>query len=265
MAKQLGIHQIKGKIGEYSYYKQTGVSGGLIRGINQGMSARVKSDAAYANTRLNNLEFGAAANTASLLGQMVTPKFRPMILPFSQSKMAKEILRLARQNVSPWGQRTIESAQTPQVAATLAAMSKHDISEFVSVSVTRSDASTVSAAFAYSGDQATLMTSLGINHLLLNCYIYNLATGKFNAVTGEMSTGYLDRQFSTGLYDDVIVDGSSSEGDNDYTLSAFVPAAGHAGHQIAVFVALPQREIDGVTHILQEYCSFTALPIPATF
>lgn len=264
MAKQSGIHQIKGKIGEYSYYKQTGVSGGLIRGINQGMSARVKADAAYANTRLNNLEFGAAANVASLLGKMVEPKFRPMILPFSQSKMAKEILKLARQNVSPWGQRTIESPQTPQVAATLAAMSKRDFSEFVSVSVTRTDSSTINVRGAYTDEQATLMAGLGINNLLVNCLVFNLATGKFNAITGEMSTGYLEKQGSAGLIDGIVTAGSGDSGDDDLSLSAFVPAAGHAGHQIAVFVVLPQRQIDGVTHILQEYCSFTALPIPAS-
>lgn len=264
MAKQSGIHQIKGKIGEHSYYRQTGVSGGLIRSINQGLSARVKADAAYANTRLNNLEFGAAANTAALLGQMVTPKFRPMILPFSQSKMAKEILRLARQNVSPWGQRTVTSAQTPQIAATLAAMSKRDFSQFVSVNVTRTDASTINLQMEFSAEQATFMAGLGINSLLVNGIIYNLATGKFNVITGEMSTGYLENQGSIGLFDDAITEGTAGSGDDDLSLSAFVPAADHAGHQIAVFVVLPQRQVDSVKHILQEYCSFTAMPIPAT-
>lgn len=42
MAKQSGIHQIKGKVGEMSYYKQSGVSSGLIRSINPSMSGRVK-------------------------------------------------------------------------------------------------------------------------------------------------------------------------------------------------------------------------------
>lgn len=264
MAKQSGIHQIKGKIGEYSYYKQTGVSGGLIRGINQGMSARVKADAAYANTRLNNQEFGAAANTASLLGQMVTPKFRPMILPFSQSKMAKEILKLARQNATPWGQRTVTNAQTPQIAATLSAMSKRDYTEFVSLSVTRSDASTASLSYNYTSAQATLMASLGINALTITAVQFDLASGQFNVITGEMATGYLNRKDSaTLLSENEVESGVGDSSSEDISVSAFVPEANHAGHQIVVFVVLPGREINGVTHILQEYCSFVAMELPA--
>lgn len=262
MAKQSGIHQIKGKIGEHSYYRQTGVSGGLIRSINQGLSARVKADAAYANTRLNNQEFGAAANTAALLGQMVTPKFRPMILPFSQSRMAKEVLRLARENSDSWGQRTVSSAQTAQLAAILAAQSKRSSTEFVTCSVEYASDNDFDAGVEYDAGQAALMSSLGISGFNVSIVVYNLATGNWNPLALQMMTGYVEKaDTTTAAFSSINPAGDSTT--ETLTTPAFIPASGHSGHQIAVFVVMPYREIASEQHILQEYCSFTAIEMPA--
>ena len=264
MAKQSGLHQIRGKVGEHSYYRQTGISSGLIRSINQGMSARVKNSEEYANTRLNNTEFGAACNVAGLLGQMVTPKFRPMILPFSQSRMAKEILRLARENAENWGQRVVSSAQTPQIAATLSAQSKRNPEEFVSLGVTRSSAVLATIESSWTADQATLMSSLGIDHITVTAVQYNLATGQWDPLGGIMRTGYLERVSSADIWaDSPVVAGTSDSNSEDLNVGSFVPAAGHAGHQLVVFVVLPIRTINSVPHILQEYCSFYAVQLPA--
>lgn len=264
MAKQSGLHQIRGKVGEHSYYRQTGISSGLIRSINQGMSARVKTGEEYANTRLNNTEFGAAANVAGLLGQMVTPKFRPMILPFSQSKMAKEILRLARENSENWGQRVVSSSQTPQIAAVLSAQSKRNPAEFVSISATRQDASTAVVKVSHNAEQATLMASLGIDTLTVSAVQYDMATGQYDPLGAIMRTGYLVRNDSVDPYsDEPIVAGAAVTNQEDMNVETFVPAAGHAGHQFIVFVVLPMRTINSVTHILQEYCSFYAVQLPA--
>lgn len=262
MAKQSGIHQIKGKIGEHSYYRQTGVSGGLIRSINQGLSARVKADAAYANTRLNNQEFGAAANTAALLGQMVTPKFRPMILPFSQSKMAKEVLHLARENSQNWGQRTVSSSQTAQLAETLAAQSKRDLSEFATVSISRNSASEVNVNISGSVAQATLLMSLGVDKVLITTKIIDFASGQWDVIGGIMTTGYFNVVDSASA-NETLTSGTGFESDNDLNVDTFVPAPNHAGHQLCVVVLMPVRTINNVEHILQEYCSFTAAAIPA--
>lgn len=264
MAKQSGLHQIRGKVGEHSYYRQTGISSGLIRSINQGMSARVKNAEEYANTRLNNTEFGAAANVAGLLGQMVTPKFRPMILPFSQSRMAKEILRLARENAENWGQRVVSSTQTPQIAAILSAQSKRNPEEFVSLQVTRTSASVLNVAASYTAEQATLMTSLGITDISVNAVQFDLATGEWDPLGQIMRTGYLVRKDSGSPFsNESITAGDPANADEDLDVESFVPAAGHAGHQLVVFVVLPCRTINGVSHILQEYCSFYAVQLPA--
>lgn len=264
MAKQSGLHQIKGKVGEYSYYKQTGVSGGLIRFINQGLSARVKNDEAFANTRLNNQEFGAAANVAALLGQCVTPKFRPMILPFSQSKMAKEILKLAREHTANWGQRVVTSEDTARLCEILSAMSKRDAAEFVTVGVERDSATAATVSAAYSGEQATLMKALGIDSITILAAQYDIATGQWVPFAQEMSTGYKNLRDAVSPFDDyVVVSGAEAHTTEGLVVEQFIPEANHSGHQIVVFVVMPSRTINRVSHILQEYCSFVAMPLPA--
>lgn len=264
MAKQSGLHQIRGKVGEHSYYRQTGVSGGLIRSINQGLSARVKNDEAYANTRLNNQEFGAAANVAAILGKCVTPKFRPMILPFSQSKMAKEILKVAREHTEDWGQRVVTSEDTAKLCDILSAMSKRDVTEFVSLSVNRTSVSEAEASGEISASQATLLASLGVTDITVSFAQFDVATGQWVPLAQQMSTGYFYRKEGGYVWDTSAVEaGSDMSATESLAVEQFIPAANHSGHQIVVFVVMPQRSINDVPHILQEYCSFVAMPLPA--
>lgn len=263
MAKQRGLHQIKGKVGEYSYYSQTGVSGGLIRKINEGLSARVKTDAAYANTRLNNREFGAAADTASLLGKTVVPKFRPMILPFSQSKMARDILKIAREHAANWGQRVVSSDDTAKLCEILSSMSKRAADEFVSIDISRGSATEVTVEAVYSGSQATLMAAQGITALTVTAAQFDIATGQWVPLAQEMTTGYLVARDSVNVFEDYpVVAGTGHSNGEDMTVATFVPEANHSGHQIVVCVIMPARTINGVDHILQEYCSFVAFELP---
>ena len=262
MAKQRGLHQIKGKVGEYSYYSQTGVSGGLIRKINEGLSARVKTDAAYANTRLNNQEFGAAADTAGLLGRSVNPKFRPMILPFSQSKMAKDVLKLAREHAANWGQRVVVAGDTGKLCEILTAQSKNNFDDLIEITVTRTSATAANIAYNMTAEQATMLASIGVNALDVLCVQYDMATGQWVPLAGEMSTGYLVRKDAVTVSVVGIAPGDSQDGSEDMDVATFVPEANHAGHQIIVMVALPSRSINDTPHILQEYCAFKAVELP---
>lgn len=264
MAKQSGLHQIRGKVGEHSYYRQTGITSGLIRSINQGMSERVKTSEEYANTRLNNSEFGAAGNVAGLLGQMVTPKFRPMVLPFSQSKMAKEILKIARQNEADWGKRVVTSADTAKLCDILSSMSKRNVNEFVSLSLTRTSAVAASVNGSYTAEQASLMASLGINLLTVTAIQYDLATGQWNPLAQAMATGYFYRRdTATPFSDSEVVAGTGDTASEDIDVATFTPEANHSGHQIVVFVVIPMRTVNDKPYVLQEYCSFVAMPLPA--
>lgn len=264
MAKQSGIHQLRGKVGEMSYYSQTGVSSGLVRKINQGLSERVRTSEEFANTRLNNTEFGAAANVAGLLGQMVTPKFRPMVLPFSQSKMAKEILKVARQHTVNWGQRVVTSEDTAKLCDILSSTSKRNAGEFVSLTISRSSLEEAIIGYVVSADQSTLMSSLGINELTIVATQFDLATGQWVPFALEMATGYFYRRNTvTPLESAEIAPGVHESGTESLAVDQFVPEANHSGHQIVVLVVLPSRKINNVSHILQEYCSFIAMPLPA--
>lgn len=262
MAKQSGLHQIKGKVGEHSYYRQTGVSGGLIRSINQGLSDRVKNAPEYANTRLNNAEFGAACNVAAILGQLVIPKFRPMILPFSQSRMAKAVLKIAKQNAEAWGERTVGNGDTAALAEILTAQSKINMDEFFVCSVGNFSDNEGEATVILSEDTKNRLISLGADKLSISCRVFNVGTGRFNEVTGEMSTSYKESVDTVYPVDEIILD-STEAGTfaESIDVPAFVPAPNHSGHQIAVFVATPIRTVNGDDYVLQEHCMFKALPI----
>lgn len=266
MAKQSGLHQIRGKVGEHSYYKQTGVSAGLIRSINQGLSARVKDGEEFANTRLNNAEFGAACNVAGSLGKMVTPKFRPMILPFSQSKMARKVLELARLSAAAWGQRTVMANASADLAEILSEQSKRDAEEFVSLSVGRGTSESVTLTVSYTAEQATLMASLGINKLTVVAASFDLATGKYGLTTHKIAPCQLTKTDGIIVLDgNGVVPGSGDSASEDLNVTASFnpPTAIYNGQQLVVGVVLPIRSIADVDHILQEYCSFKAFATPA--
>ena len=263
MAKQSGIHQLRGKVGEHSYYRQTGVDGGLVRRINQGMAERVKTDAAFANTRLNNAEFGAAAAVAGLLGKMVVPKYRPMVLPFSQSKMAKDILEIARQSGGSWGQRVVTSSDTEALCEILTNTSKLVLSDFADASIVRDTATTVTCDITITDAQASALVGLGVSGVSLNAAVFDLATGKYVAAEGGIHKSYY-RLRGTGVDENLISAGSGSSINTDITIpETFSPTPElYNGHRIAVMIMMPFRTINGVNHILQEYCCFVAFPVP---
>ena len=106
MAKQSGIHQIRGKVGEMSYYQQAGVNAGLVRRINQGLSDRVKTAVEFANTRLNNAEFKTASLVGAAAGHSVIPSWRSMFRRFAQANMVKRLKDLIKEDTAhPWGLR----------------------------------------------------------------------------------------------------------------------------------------------------------------
>lgn len=263
MAKQSGLHQIRGKIGEHSYYRQTGVSAGLIRSINQGMSARVKNGPEYANTRLNNREFGAACDVAGLLGKLVVPKFRPMILPFSQSRMAKAVLEVAREHTQNWGERVVTSADTSRLCDILTAQSKHSLDDYATVDVTHATLATGEALVSITPAQASLMLDAGANAMTLYATVYNVATGQWIPLAEMMTTGYIEQVDRGTILDQQDIDPDGINTSETVDVGQFIPASGHAGHQIIVFILLPLRQINEQYHVLQELCSFKALPIPA--
>lgn len=108
MAKQSGIHQLRGKVRGMSYYSQKGVDGGLARSINQGLSKRVKEDAAYANTRLNSAEFGSAGSFAGACIRAISERQRTMLKDFATGMCAKTVRDIiVGDATNPWGKRQL--------------------------------------------------------------------------------------------------------------------------------------------------------------
>lgn len=93
MAKQRGIHQIKGKINNLCYYEQKYVRGGLIRRINEAMSERLKTDPVFANTRVANTIFGGCSQYARVIFDFFGNRNLYLFLPSRQARLTKLLLK----------------------------------------------------------------------------------------------------------------------------------------------------------------------------
>ena len=259
MAKQSGLHQIRGKVGEHSYYRQTGVTNGLIRSINQGMSSRVKTGDEYANTRLNNAEFGQAGRIARVLGSLVTPKFRAMILPFSQAKMAKSILAAIKTDSASWGQRNVSSTGTTRVQTLVSALnsvSKGDFESFgISVSSGEFNTMIVNADANIINDKLMAIGAEGVKYNFIQA---NAVIGRYSIPSVDYADSYALSNISAGEFTS---GGSSSKSPN-------FPAGpgegtGWMSTNFLILVLMPYRTLNNTEYVLQEYCTFKAMGIPS--
>ena len=143
MAKQSGIHQLRGKVGNMKYYTMKGVQGGLVQSINEGMSERVKNGAEYANTRRNNSEFGMAASTAGAIIKSCSQRWRYILKPFSTGLLAKDLLNFTRTGSSAaWGSRSIDPNELQAGFGMIAQrFVKNDVTDFgdLTCSITSAD------------------------------------------------------------------------------------------------------------------------------
>lgn len=251
MAKQSGLHQIRGKVGEHSYYRQSGVSAGLIRQINQGMSQRVKTGEEYANTRLNNAEFGHSCAIAGVLGKSVSPKFRPMMLTFSQSKMARVILDAIKRQTGNWGQRSLPAGAVGRQALVdaLSSVRKNDPAIYgVTVSTSTTNV-TITTDITLS---AAMFAAIGADKYLVTVLRNNIQVGNYVAALNGYEYTY--RVWNSGS--DTLTDDDTKEL-SITTPQIPVPTEGNANiFGLDVVVIMPVRTVNGEEHILQEYCTY---------
>lgn len=258
MAKQSGLHQIRGKVGEHSYYKQTGVESGLIRSINQGLSNRVKTAAEYTNTRLNNAEFGQACRIAGVLGQFITPKYRPMILPFSQSKMAKVLIEAIRTSAGAWGQRNLGTQDLQPMLDAINSTHKNNPDEWGLTY--REDGE---YHFIIETDDTLYPSKLasigadGIDVVVLACRPW---IGTFVQSTNKYAQSFA----RANIYQEQI-DAEGGTATFDYSFRPAPPTGWPATYvDFFVVVILPYRTINNVNHTLQEHCTFVAMEDPGS-
>lgn len=256
MAKQSGIHQLRGKVGEHSYYRQTGVQSGIVRAINQGMSSKVKTDEAFANTRLNNAEFGQAGRIASVIGRFITPKFRPMILPFSQSIIAKIILEEIKLSSGNWGERNINDPKGEILSEALNKVAKNNFSDY---------------GFTYTLNGSNTQLTLASTSAFIEKMLAIGATGANVKVVSaapwigsfvDSNSGYAPSYVrGVDVQSEFLAEGTTSE--NIPLTWRPAPSEGWPASmsRFVVIIVLPFRDINNTKHILQEHCTFVALPL----
>lgn len=261
MAKQSGIHQLRGKVGEHSYYRQSGVAAGLVRSINQGMSQRVKTDEAYANVRLNNAEFGNGCDIAGQLGRLVVPKFRPMVINFSQSRMAKAVLALIKEDPQNWGQRGLNTGSVVNLNEILSSTAKYPFANFIGDITVERSSNQVSGEYTFAPGFENLMQSIGCDAISVNITAVQFLAGKYDSSIHKYVKSY-----SRGLGSENSESAASDEG-GTFSFSMIPPVIPATGSYVStlmlVVVVLPIREINGVQHVMQEYCTFKSIEIPA--
>lgn len=257
MAKQSGLHQLRGKVGEHSYYRQTGIVPGLVRSINQGMSARVKTAPEFVNTRLNNAEFGQAGRIASVLGQFIIPKYRPMILPFSQSNMARVILEAIKAKTGNWGQRNLGNGDEQVLVTALNSVHKNNPDEFgMQTSIT--EESELSIGFSKETYESK-MSAIGADGLILNVLACRPWIGTFSVSDNKYAQSFA----RANVYNPTKIQSYSDEAIVDYEFRPAPPTGWPAFYlDFFVVVLMPYRTINGIDHILQEHCSFKAFEVP---
>lgn len=270
MAKQIGIHQIRGKVGERCYYRTKGVESGLSRSINQGMSARVKNGEEYSNTRLNNAEFKNANSIATAAFNSVNTRKRGMMRNFAISAMTKAALADIKQGTGAWGVRLPHTELDTLIVDLLERHAKGGVYDGMYGTF---DAGALSAAgsavvsWNISEEQVTLLKELGIDGV-------QVIVSK--CLAGEIIVDELPRLFAgNSIYVTAPqVFPATSEISLDLTIDVSTPAnvgmsqSGYTFAQqdtkhgfYAVATILPFRGTSGVRHVLQEYCTYVALPL----
>lgn len=255
MAKQSGIHQLKGKVRGMSYYRQKGVVDGLARSINQGLSKRVKEDAAYENTRLNAQEFGAAGSFAGAMVRAISDRQRTMLKDFATGSLAKVVRDIIIGDTeNDWGSRQLVGTEWQeylmQVANTYA---KNDFASFVGgVWDTAVSGTTWTPNAELPAGWGSQLAALGASGAVVEMYAYGVSLldlgGKtLKAISNVSLIGEVD----------------ATIGESATITEAATAPAGFDGTQAAnklqavLVVVKPYQTINEKKYTRQELCTFS--------
>lgn len=274
MPKQVGIRKFAGKIGEeVGYYSQNG--GWVTRTQNPAMSERVKTDPAFANTRYNAAEFGAAGNLAGVLVSSVTQRWRYILNPITTGLLCKDILGFMKLNVtSPWGQRKLESAHYEEVQSAYNAYSKNEMfPEVVSgLEAAQVNTSTHVLSFpevddiALSADSAARLIAQGAEGIITTSYYMAAIVPQFDTSLGKFtkSTRLAVRQMSVA--DNEVAEGETLLPGSINILSSrgvyYNPTNQEGEMRGLLVVTMPYKVIGNTKYVLQELCSAYWKSIP---
>lgn len=261
MAKQSGIHQLRGKYGNNVYYTQKGVAGGLVRKINEGMSNRVKNDAAFANTRRNAAEFGAAGNFAGASVRSISQRWRTILDPFATGKLGKDMLPLIKADATgEWGQRGLSGTTWQDIfRQKLAGYAKNQYSENFAVGLTaKYDTESLSVEGTTTAQTSEGLLARGAEGVVYEFYLYTSEFGVFSeaAEKYQSSVSSIDLM---GSVDAEIGAVTSLAVSKTFTSGYYTDADTRA--TAVLVVAKPYKVVNNVKYTLQELCSFDLIKI----
>lgn len=270
MAKQLGIHQIKGKVGERSYYRTKGVAEGISRAINQGMSARVKTGEEYANTRLNNAEFKNANAIASAAFKSVNSRKRGMMRNFAIAAMTKSALEDIKQGTGAWGVRVPTTELDTLICGLLENHAKGGVYDGMFGTLSEAvlnNPGSFSIEIEVSQEQSAVLKNLGIDGF------YAVAS---KCLAGEIMVDGTPRLFAGSAISTPVNFTVDPSTDDSYIVTGSVETPASVGmsqsgytfaqedpnHGFYVCISfLPYRTEGANRYTLQEYCTYFAIPL----
>lgn len=257
MAKGQSTFRQLGKIDGRKYYQVKGVDGIVSQSINQGMSNRVKNDAAYANTRLNNAEFGGAGSTAGAITRALSQKWRYLLVPFATGKLAKDVRTIMMLDATgKWGQRGLTGTTWQALLAEkVSAYSKNPVADYSNLDIFANFSSTEGLTIHADSpndlrnEKLEALGCKGVKMIFLagvvNASSYDTASGKYAPALNDMQVVFeTARDFGS--------DGEDGESRTDIKVTAQVANKLYGG----IVVLLPYKTINGTDYIMQEHCSF---------
>lgn len=259
MAKSSELLALRGKVAGKSFYAMKGVEGTLVRSINEGMSNRVKNDAAYANTRLNAAEFGSAGSMAGAVIRTVSKRWRTILQAFATAMLTKSVRNLIIQDITnPWGQRLLSVPDWQiSVRESVSRLVKNSYSENFANAITAMASAvgqTITVDVSTTAQDSEALVSLGADGVRYEFYRQRIdsprfVNGKYTAPVASVELiGSVDTVIGTPVTQQVsgtpVADGEDTE-----TIES------------VIVVALPTRTVNGETYVLQELCSCEWLPI----
>lgn len=271
MAKQSGIHQLRGKVGEMSYYRQAGVVPGLARRINQSMSGRVKTADEFVNTRLNNAEFKRANSYATISFRSVFPAWRVMFRRFAIAFMTSRFLEAIKNGTGDWGSRIPSTSFGPLVEDVLENYAKLGHYEGQYGVITKSE-----DEFGIGGvDRAVPIITLSADRSLTpilaaeginGVRIYStsvLMSDIGTVITGRTQTRVVQQAYPLSSEDEPVEIQEDYAGttasDLNMTTAAFNAGLNaDNGGFILIFCIVPMRLVNGKWYELQEKATFVA-------
>lgn len=259
MAKSSELLALRGKVAGKSFYAMKGVEGTLVRSINEGMSNRVKNDAAYANTRLNAAEFGSAGSMAGAVIRTVSKRWRTILQAFATAQLTKAVRNLVIQDtINPWGERKLSVASwQDSVRDAVSRLVKNSYLENFAngiIAGSSSAGSAVTVDITTTAQDSEALVSLGADGVRYECYLQGIVVPQF--VNGKYTAPAASVEF-IGAVDTTI----GSPVTNKLTGTPVVEGESDSYIESVIVVALPTRTVNGETYVLQELCSCEWLPI----